>query len=223
MTTSLRAALFFAWARSHLNYKEMTMQQTFTLADVRAAAEHLANAHREMTIRAQAQEAEIAALVAPVAERHRSGLEAAAEERARAHETLMGVLEASPQLFVGKKRSLSVDGVRAGYRKQEDGLDWADDAQVIQRIRALLPELEATLIRTEETLVVDAVAQLDAAIHRKIGVRRVPGIDQPFVTVGDSDVDKLVKTILASISARVGEDDAPKARKGKAKVKEAVV
>lgn len=192
----------------------------YTLADIRAAAERLAKAHLEMTVRAKAQEEEIAALVAPVAERHRPGLETAAEARARAQETLMAMLEAAPALFDGKKRSLSVDGVRAGYRKAEDTIDWDDDAQVVARIRSLIPDQEAILVRTVENLVVDAVAQPDATTQRKIGVRRVPGIDQPFITVGESDVDKLVKTILAGITSRVGEDDAPKARKGKAKVKE---
>lgn len=195
------------------------MPHQITLADIRTAAERLASANREMTIRAKAQEEAIAALVAPIAERHRPGLETAAEERARAHEILMAMLETAPDLFQGKKRSLTVDGVRAGYRKQEDTLDWDDEAQVIQRVRALIDDQEAVLIRTQETLVVDAIAQLEAAIQRKIGVRRVPGIDQPFITIGETDVDKLVKTILASIASRVGEEDGQKPRKGKAKVK----
>jgi len=194
---------------------------TITLADIRTAAERLATAYREMTIRAKAQEEDIAHLVAPVAERHRPGLEAAAEERARAHEALMAMIEVAPHLFQGKKRSLSVDGVRAGYRKAEDSIDWNDDIQVIARIRSLIPDQEAILVRIQESLVVDALAQLDASTQRKIGVFRIPGIDQPFVTVGESDVDKLVKTILASIASRVGEEDQPKGRKGKAKVKEA--
>lgn len=190
-----------------------------TLADIRSAAEMLASANREMTIRAKAQEEEIAALVAPIAERHRPGLEAAANLRANAQEGLMTLLNAAPNLFQGKKRSLTVDGVRGGYRKQEDTIDWEDDAQVIARIRSLIPDMEAVLIRTEESLVVDGIAQLDALTQRKIGVRRVPGIDQPFITIGETDVDKLVKTILASIASRVGEEDSPKARKSKAKVK----
>ena len=195
------------------------MTQTITLADIRSAAERLASANREMTVRAKAQEEAIAVLVAPIAERHRPGLEAAAEERARAHEDLMALLERAPALFQGKKRSLTVDGVRAGYRKQEDTIDWEDDAQVIHRIRSLLADQEAVLIRTEESLVVDAIAQLDGTTLRQIGARRMPGIDQPFISVGESDVDKLVKTILASIASRVGEEDSPKAKKGKAKVK----
>lgn len=195
------------------------MAQQITLADIRTACERLANAHREMTIRAKAQEDEIATLVAPIAERHRPGLEASAEERARAHEDLMAMLEAAPNLFSGKKRSLTVDGIRAGYRKQEDSIDWDDDEQVCQRIHSLLPDQEDVLIRWTTAPVVDAVAQLDATTQRQIGVRRVPGIDQPFIAVGDSDVDKLVKTILAGIVSRVGEEEPSKAKKGRGKVK----
>lgn len=190
-----------------------------TLIDIRSAAEQLAASNREMTIRAKAQEEEIAALVAPIAERHRPGLEAAANQRANAYDGLMVLLNAAPGLFQGKKRSLTIDGVRAGYRKQEDTIDWEDEAQVIQRVRALIDDQEAVLIRVQESLVIDAIAQLDAITQRRIGVRRVPGIDQPFITVGETDVDKLVKTILASIASRVGEEDAQKPKKGKAKVK----
>lgn len=196
------------------------MPNPITLADIRTSAERLATASREMTLRAKVQEEEIAALVAPIAEHHRPGLEDAAEKRARAYEDLMSLLEVAPALFQGKKRSLSVDGVRAGYRKAEDTIDWSDDAQVITRIRSLIPDQEALLVRTQESLVVDALAQLDALTQRKIGVSRVPGIDVPFITVGESDVDKLVKTILASIASRVGEEDQPRTRKGKAKIKE---
>lgn len=175
-----------------------------TLIDIRSAAEQLAASNREMTIRAKAQEEEIAALVAPIAERHRPGLEAAAAQRANAYDGLMTLLNAAPGLFQGKKRSLTIDGVRAGYRKQEDTIDWEDEAQVIQRVRALIDDQEAVLVRVQESLVIDAIAQLDAITQRKIGVRRVPGIDQPFITVGETDVDKLVKTILASCPCQRG-------------------
>ena len=49
--------------------------------------------------------------------------------------------------------------------------------------------------------------------------RRIPGVDNPFITIGLSEVDALVKTIIASAQQRRGEDDKPKAKKGKAKAK----
>lgn len=195
------------------------MSKSPAMTAVIEAAQYLALAHRELTMRAQAQEAEIAAAVAPIAARHRAGIDVAAEEKAAAHDALMQLIQASPQLFK-RPRSLTVDGVKAGYRKEQDSLDWDDEDVVIRRIQAMLPDQVDLLIRTESSLVADALPQLDPGVLRQIGVRQVSGSDQAFITIGDSDVDKLVKAILADAARRQGEDDAPKAKKGKIKIKE---
>lgn len=111
--------------------------------------------------------------------------------------------------------------MRAGYRKAEDGLDWPDDATLITRIRAYVPEQAEVLIRTQETIVADALAQLEPKTLQALGVRIVSGADNPFVTIGDSDVDKIVKAILADAERRIGEADKPVTKKAKAKVKAA--
>jgi len=186
---------------------------------IRTAALRLAAAHQSLVARAKTQEAEIAQAIAPIAARHLVGMEEIAAERAAAHTELLALVEKSPALFV-KPRSLTLDGIRTGYRKEEDALDWADEAAVIARIEALFPDLAATLVRTQTSLVVDALSQLEPAQLRALGVRQISGADKAFVTIGDSDVDKLVKAIIGDMQRRIGEDEAPK-RKGKAKVKEA--
>lgn len=183
------------------------------------AAQALALAHRELTLRAQAQEADIAAAMAPIMARHRPGIDAAAAEKAAAQDTLTKLVQANPQLFC-RPRSITVDGVKAGYRKEPDALDWDDEQVVIARIQALLPDQVDLLIRSQSSLVADALPQLDAAVLRQIGVRQVSGSDQAFVSIGDSDVDKLVKAILADAARRQGDEDAPRAKKGKVKVRE---
>ncbi len=188
-------------------------------ADIRAAAARLAEIAREVTVRAKLLEQELYVAVAPIHERHRAGLDALAELKARAEEDLMLLVVAAPDLFQ-KPRSITVDGVRAGYRKEEDFLDWDDPQVIIARIESLLAEQVDLLVRTEKSLVLDAVVQLDAGVLQRIGVRRVPGIDRPFVTIGDSDLDRLVKTILADAAKRVGDEEATK-KKGKAKIKAA--
>jgi hypothetical protein len=195
------------------------MSKSPAMTAVIEAAQHLALTHRELTLRAQDQESDIAAAVAPITARHRPGIDAAAEEKAAAHEHLMALIQSSPQLFK-RPRSLTVDGVKAGYRKETDSLDWDDEQVVIRRIQAMLPDQVDLLIRTQTSLVADALPQLDAPVLRQIGVRQVSGSDQAFVSIGDSDVDKLVKAILADAARRQGEDEAPKAKKGKVKVKE---
>ncbi|THF60934.1 hypothetical protein [Pseudothauera rhizosphaerae] len=194
------------------------MTPPVTLDQIRAAVDRLAVAHTATTARAALCHDEIKAAIQPIYDRHRAGMDAAAEEEAAAHRALMSLLEGAPQLFE-KPRSVSVNGVRAGYRKAEDSLDWGDDAALIKRIRALLPAQADLLIRTEETLVADALAQLPAAAHQKLGINRISGADNPFITIGAADVEKLAQALIADAIRRQGDDDKPKERKGKAKAK----
>jgi len=196
------------------------MSKSPAMTTIHEAAQRLSLAHRELTLRAQTQEADIAAAVGPITTRHRPGIDAAAEEKAAAYDSLMQLIQASPQLFC-RPRSITVDGVKAGYRKESDSLDWDNEQVVIARIRALLPDEVDLLIRTQANLVIDALPGLDSPVLRQIGVRQVSGSDQAFVSIGDSDVDKLVKAILADAARRQGEDDKPAAKKGKIKIKEA--
>lgn len=189
-----------------------------TIDEIRRAADRLAVAHTATTARAALCQDEIKAAIQPIYDRHRAGMDAAAEEEAAAHRALMGLLEAAPQLF-DKPRSICVNGVRAGYRKAEDSLDWGEDAALIKRIRALLPSHADLLIRTEENVVIDALAQLSPAAHQKLGISRITGADNPFITIGAADVEKLAQALIADAIRRQGEDDKPKERKGKAKAK----
>lgn len=192
-----------------------------TLADIRAAAEHLAARHNDTTGCAALLQAEIKSTIAPILDRYKATLDAYAAAEATAHAALTELLIAAPHLFV-KPRSLAVDGVKAGYRKAEDTLDWDDDKVVARRIMALLPDRYDLLVRTEVSLVVDAIAALDAAALQKIGVRTVTGADAHYITVGDNDAEKLTKLVIAAAASRQGDDDKPKAAKGKAKAGKAV-
>lgn len=193
---------------------------TVTLKDIRSAAEQLARAHAVTEGVAAKLRSELEEACRPIYNRFQSELDHAAEAKAEALRCLNSLLELAPQLFAKSPRSLSVDGVRAGYRKGEDSLDWDDDEVVIKRIRALIPDSADLLIRVEESLVVDALSQLPANSLTALGIRRIPGVDSPFVTIGASEVDALVKAILAAASQRQGEADKPKKR-GKVKIKEA--
>ncbi|MFO1404681.1 MAG: hypothetical protein U1E96_08870 [Azonexus sp.] len=195
---------------------------SLTITAIRDSAQRLAVARREAEARASALEAAISNAVSPLYEAHRAGIDAAAAGVAAAQTELQQLIDAAPQLFA-RPRSIIQDGVKCGYRKQDDALDWDDEATVIARIRALpdLCDMAGVLIRTVETLNVSAAAELDASLQRRIGVRTIPGIDQSFISYVDSDIEKMVKAILADASKRQGDDEAPKAKKAKAKAKEA--
>lgn len=197
------------------------MNTTPTLADIRAAAEFLAHRHNDTTGCAALLEAEIKGAVAPIIERYRATLDTYAAAEAAAYAQLNDLLAISPQLFV-KPRSLAVDGVKAGFRKAEDRLDWDDETIVAKRILTLLPQRYDLLVRTQVSLVADALAELDAEDLQKIGVRTITGVDSHFISIGDNDTEKLTKIVLAAAAARQGDDDKPKAAKGKAKAGKAV-
>lgn len=189
-----------------------------TLTEIRAAAQRLANAHRESVSRAAALENELNAAIAPIYAAHRTGLDTAAEEEATAKSALQMLIDAAPQLF-SRPRSILVDGVKSGYRKAEDELDWDDTTMVINRIRALpeLADMAPVLIRTEESLNIAALSELPTTLRKRIGVRLIEGTDKSFISFADTDVEKLVKAILADTAKRQ-DDDAPKKTKGKAKL-----
>lgn len=194
------------------------MNTPITLEQIRAAAERLSNAHNDTSGNAALMQAEIKSAIAPIFDKYKTTLDAYAAAEASAQADLNALLIAAPQLFV-KPRSLTVDGVRCGYLKAADSIDWGDDAAVIARIKALLPDQATLLIRTQESLVADALAGLDPKDLVKIGVRTVTGADNHFITVSDNDVEKLTKLVIAAAASRQGEDDKPKVAKGKAKVR----
>ena len=192
---------------------------TITMNTIQQAAQRLATARLESTARAVALEHDLSAAVGPIYTRHREGLDTAAAEEAEAEAALMLLLKSAPQLF-RNPRSLTVDGVRAGYRKETDGIDFDDEAAVIARIRAFddLSDLAGVLIRTEEHLNLAAIDQLDANQRKQAGIRTVTGVDQPFITYTDTPVDKLIKLIIADAAQRQGDKEP--AKKSKAKRKE---
>lgn len=189
-----------------------------TLVEIRAAAERLAQAHQASAASAALLQEELRQAIQPIYTRHQAHLDHTAAEEAHAYSVLEDMIAGAPHLF-GKPRSLSVDGVRCGYRKEADTLDWDDDAGVIARIRALYPDQADLCVRTQESLVVDAIEQMGAIEHRRLGIRRIDGADQHFITIGDSDVEKIARLFIADAQRRQGEDEAPKKKKGKAKAK----
>lgn len=197
------------------------MAPTVTLDQIRDAAAYLANRHNDTTAAAALLNAEIKSAITPIVERYRQTLDRYAAAEVEAHAALQALVEAAPQLFV-KPRSLVVDGVRAGYRKEEDKLDWGDDDAVIGRIETLRPDLAPLLIRTQKSLILDALPGLDDETRRAVGIRTVVGADRVVITIGDNDVEKLAAIVISAASARQGDDEKPKAAKGKAKAGKAV-
>lgn len=190
------------------------------ITEIRAAAKRLAEAHRESLTRTTALQSMLNEAITPIYEAHLGGIDEAAAEEAEAQAELQQLVDAAPQLFM-KPRSFTVDGVKCGYRKSPDSLDWDDEASVIARIRALpsLTELAPILISTKEVLNKAALEEIDGNDRRRAAIRLIPGIDEAFISFTDSDVEKMVKGLMSDAVKRQGEDEAPVKKKGKTTVK----
>lgn len=186
-----------------------------TLDTIRELSQRLANAHNDTAATAALLNAEVKAAIAPILDSYRQTIDTYAAAEAKAHADLNDALRVAPNLFK-KPRSLAVDGIRCGYLKAPDSLDWDDEADVIARIKALRPDLAPILIRSRESLIVDALPGVDDKNLVSFGIRTVTGVDQHFITIGDNDAEKLTKVVIAAAANRQGEDE-PKPKKAKAK------
>lgn len=191
-----------------------------TLETIRTLAQRLANTNNDLTATSAHLNAEIKAAIGPILDRYRDTLDAYAAAKAKAQADLDFVLLQSPGLFV-RPRSLRVDGVSCGYRKEEDSYEFDDEAAVIAAIKALLPELAPLLIRSTETLIPGALGQLEPEQRQRVGIRHVTGVDRRYIVVGDNDTEKIAKIALASASSRQGEEEAEKKTGKRVKIKEA--
>lgn len=193
------------------------MKNQHTLDQIRDAAAVLAAASRNVENVAREQEMAIRAAITPIIESRRELLDLALKRRTDAEATLQGMLNASPQLFV-KPRSLAIDGVKCGYQKSQDSFEWTEEQLVIDRIKALVPDKFDLLVRTSESLVVDAVGQLEPQLLPRLGITLKKGVDSVFVKVGESEVDKIAKAIIAEAAKRhEDESAASKTRRPRAK------
>ena len=116
-------------------------------------------------------------------------------EQATAEEALRAAIRARPDLFV-RPRTVAVDGIRFGLRKQPGAVAFGDEAQTIRRLRQRLPERAEALIRVRETLDRNALRRLTGAELAQIGVSIEKATDEVTVAAASSDLDRVVAALL---------------------------
>jgi hypothetical protein len=122
-------------------------------------------------------------------------LKRAISRAAEKHDNLKAIIDANPKLFV-KPRTVVLHGVKVGYAKGKGGIKFDDAEQVVKLIKKHLPEQAEVLIITKESPAKDALAQLSASDLKKIGCTVVDSGDAVVIKPTDSEVDKLVDTLL---------------------------
>ncbi len=137
--------------------------------------------------------AAIAAVCAKQVGKIKTAAQAAAVER----ETLMSLLADAADLFASPRRSLTVDGVRVGWKKERGKVVITDEAAVVQRIRERLPEDQAELlIRRTERVHKPGVYDLSAGDLKRLGIQIEADADAPFIKDIEVPIDKLIAGLM---------------------------
>ena len=109
---------------------------------------------------------------------------------------LAAAIEASPEQFV-KPRTVTLHGVRLGFVKAKGRIEWDDEAQVVARIRKLLPEDQAALlVRVKESVHKQAVYDLAAGDLKRLGIRIEGDGDEVLIKPVAGEVAKLIEALL---------------------------
>ena len=116
-------------------------------------------------------------------------------EQAVSEEALRAAIRARPDLFVSP-RTISVDGIKFGLRKQPGAVALGDEAQAIRRLRERFPSRAEALIRVKETLDRAALRKLPAAELAQIGVAIEKATDEVTIAAASGDLDRVVAALL---------------------------
>lgn len=115
--------------------------------------------------------------------------------QAASEDALRAAIQARPDLFVSP-RTVAVDGIKFGLRKQPGAVALGDEAQAIGRLRKRLPDRAEALIRVRETLDRAALRKLPAAELAQIGVTIEKATDEVTIAAGRNDLDRVVAALL---------------------------
>ena len=162
-----------------------------TMEDIVALARAFASA-REAT---EALAEDIKALQRKALRGRLRALRSRIAEQAASEEALRAAIQARPDLFVSP-RTVAVEGIKFGLRKQPGAVALGDEAQAIRRLRKRLPDRADALIRVRETLDRAALRKLPAAELAQIGITIERATDEVTIAAGRDDLDRVVAALL---------------------------
>ena len=133
------------------------------------------------------------------------GIKQAVRDATEAHDKLRAAIEANPDLWAGKRRTVVIAGVRVGMMKGTGKIIWEKPEDVVKLIRRVFPDRAESMIRTEEKPIRKALAELSVSELRRIGCTVEDTDDQVIIKPTDSAVDKLVQALLADAERIEGD------------------
>jgi hypothetical protein len=172
-----------------MNAKEKTMA---TMQDIEKETREYAKAKRELTEIMTEVKADTEALKARYVARIRKVMGQVTAK----HADLYREIAENKNLF-SKPRTQEFDGIKVGLKMGKGKLEVADEKQTILAIEEELPEKQAKLlIRTEKSLIRDAVKKLPEETLFRIGAEITGKEDRVVIEDIDSQIDKVLSSLL---------------------------
>lgn len=98
-----------------------------------------------------------------------------------------------------KPKTTTIHGVKIGFQKGKGKLEWDDAAQVVKLIRKHFPKQADLLIKVEEKPAAKALANLDVAELKTLGVNVHDAGDQVVVKPMESKIDDLINELCKEL------------------------
>ena len=108
---------------------------------------------------------------------------------------LEAMIADSPELFK-RPRTLTLHGIKVGFKKAKGTLKWKSAAQVLKLIKKHFKGKADTLIKTTEKPNKAALINLDVKDLKKLGVTVTRTGDEVVVKSTESDIDKFIDALL---------------------------
>jgi hypothetical protein len=123
------------------------------------------------------------------------------------HNDLATAIGEHPECFV-KPRTVVVEGLKFGLQKQKGTLSWDSDGLLLDRAARVLDDDQyAAVVSVQETRKISAtaLAELDAATLKRLGVSVTSDTDAPLIKTVDGAVEKLVAAVVREATKDVTE------------------
>jgi phage host-nuclease inhibitor protein Gam len=142
-----------------------------------------------------------------VKRRHLANIKNLSARAGEAESELRRFIEDNPRLF-DKPKTLTVCGIKVGYRKNAGKIVFDDAATVIALIKRHFRATADTLIRTKEEVNKDALGTLDETELPRIGCRIEGRGDDVVLDAVDDEIEKLVSKFVSTVVATMLEEAA---------------
>jgi len=128
--------------------------------------------------------------------RYLQGIKNALDRVREQYNELREAVDGSRELFERPKTRI-LHGIRVGLMKQPGKLDIPDEEACVAALKKLFGEEAGAYIKTTETPIKKALANLQAKDLKRLGVTVSNDVDAVVIKAADGDVDKLVDALLA--------------------------